>query len=240
MTKQKTALILGASSDIGLVLARRYLECDYRVIAHYRSPNPRFEALLAEFPSAVPYQIDFENIDQFEHDLEMCGDKFGDVDVLVNLAAHLEPKAFMDANASSILKALTINLLPGVLATRALGPQMAKRGWGRIVHASSIGVKFGGGRDSYLYSLSKHALEFIPRDCRKWSRNGVLTNVVRIGVTDTRIHANVGEKDLAARAAMIPMGRLATPDEMAHTLFWLGSENNTYITGQVIAASGGE
>ena len=68
----------------------------------------------------------------------------------------------------------------------------------------------------------------------------MLTNVLRIGVTDTRIHAHVDGKSAAGRAALIPMGRMATPKEIAEFIFWLGSASNTYVTGEVLTAAGGE
>ena len=122
----------------------------------------------------------------------------------------------------------------------AAGPAMASRGWGRIVIASSIGVKFGGGTDSFNYALANHASEFIPRTARDWAASGVLTNVVRIGVTDTKAHDAFPGRDLARRAELIPMKRAATTAEIADYLFWIGSESNTYLTGQVNAISGGE
>ena len=123
---------------------------------------------------------------------------------------------------------------------QAIGPVMAEREFGRIVHGSSIGVKFGGGENSFAYSLSKHAQEFIPQECRKWASKNVFVNIARIGATDTRIHAKINQKDLAARAKMIPTGRLATPPEIAEALYWLGSENNQFTTGETISIAGGE
>jgi len=61
-----------------------------------------------------------------------------------------------------------------------------------------------------------------------------------VGVTDTRIHKVDPEKDMNQRISMIPMARMATPDEIANVVCWLGSDQNSYMTGQVITASGGE
>ena len=146
----------------------------------------------------------------------------------------------MEVYGAEILAALTVNLLPGLLLMRTICPAMAERGFGRIVHASSIGVKFGGGSDSFAYSLSKHAQEFIPRACRSWAERDVFVNVVRIGVTDTRLHGRAPGRDMAERARLIPARRPATPDEIARTLFWLGSEHNGFTSGEVVSVAGGE
>ena len=68
----------------------------------------------------------------------------------------------------------------------------------------------------------------------------MLINTIRIGVTDTRMHKADPEKNMDQRVTMIPMKRMATPDEMAKVVYWLGSEQNSFMTGQIIAAAGGE
>ena len=63
---------------------------------------------------------------------------------------------------------------------------------------------------------------------------------MRVGVTDTRVHKIDPEKDMNQRISMIPLGRMATPDEIANVVYWLGSDLNTFTTGQVITTAGGE
>lgn len=237
----RTVLITGASSDIGLAAARRYLAAGWRVIGHYRTLRPELAALMAEAGSAFEgWQADFADTAALEAKLATEPAFFTRADALVNLAAALPAQRFEETSAAEILSVLAVNLLPGLLLMRLMGPAMAERGFGRIVHASSIGVKFGGGGDSFSYSLSKHAQEFIPSAARKWAAANVLVNVLRIGVTDTRTHEHIPGKNMAQRAALIPAKRMATPDEIAGSIFWLGSEENGFTSAQVIAASGGE
>ena len=61
-----------------------------------------------------------------------------------------------------------------------------------------------------------------------------------MGVTDTRAHKVDPEKDTDQRVSLIPMGRMATPGEIANIVYWLGSNQNSLMTGQVITAAGGE
>lgn len=234
----RTAFVSGASSDIGLALCRRYLAADWRVIAHYRTPRPELTCL--EGPDLELWQADLSDLAHLECALKTDPGFFTRADSFVNLAADLRPVSFATATAADLLSAFSINTIPGLLLMRIMGAAMAERGFGRIVHASSIGVKYGGGSESFAYSLSKHAQEFIPSACRKWAADNVFVNVVRVGVTDTRVHNRISGKDMAARAALIPCRRPATPDEMAQALFWLGSEANGFTTGEIIAASGGE
>ena len=71
---------------------------------------------------------------------------------------------------------------------------MIKSKFGRILLTSSIGTKFGGGKNTFGYSLSKKANEFIPRDYKIWAEKNVLINCLIIGVTDTKIHKRIHKK----------------------------------------------
>ena len=117
---------------------------------------------------------------------------------------------------------------------------MVKKNWGRIVNLGSIGVKFGGGEKNFPYSLSKFILEFFPSHTKKWIKNNVLINTIRVGVTNTKLHKKLPKKSLKKRSMLIPIKRMASSEEIAKFIFFLGSDKNTYITHQVIPISGGE
>ena len=187
------------------------------MLAHYRTPRPDLEALAGA--DLELWQADLTDLEHLEEQIRSSPGFFRRADAFVNLAAAMPACSFAAADAKSILSTLAVNLVPGILLSRAVAAAMVERKWGRIVHASSIGVKFGGGSDSYLYSLSKHALEFIPGEARRWAAHNVLVNCVRVGVTNTRGHANFPAKQLGDRVARIPVGRMAEPQEIAGTLF---------------------
>jgi NAD(P)-dependent dehydrogenase (short-subunit alcohol dehydrogenase family) len=238
MTRQ--ILITGASSDIGLALCQKYLDQGDSIVALYNSGHPQFFKFIEEHKNIRPLQIDFSDPINLEQALEKQLDTFISCDVFINAAAAIEAQPFAEVTSQSILRALHTNLIPGLIIMQAVAPAMVERGWGRIVHLSSIGVKFGGGSSSFCYSLSKHALEFLPSDHKVWAAHNVFANVLRIGVTDTRFHRNDPGKDMSTRISLIPARRMATPDEMANSIYCYGSDENTFTTGQVITIAGGE
>ena len=117
---------------------------------------------------------------------------------------------------------------------------MIKNNYGRILHCSSIGVKFGGGLNTYSYSLSKHLLEFIPLYFRKVIKKNVFFNILRVGVTKTKIHKKIKNKILKKRIKLIPIGRMANTREIAEYIFYINSERNSFISNQILSISGGE
>jgi len=240
MNIKKTALITGASSDIGMALCRVYLEAGYDVVAHYHSGQASFFDMVEGNGAVRPLQIDFSDIATTEAAIAKNRDILQSCDVLINAAALLKSRPFSEITAADMLSAFTINVVPAALLMQTVAPGMCARGWGRIVNIGSIGVKFGGGSASYCYALSKNALEFLPADYKKWAGDNVFINALRVGVTDTRIHKNDPTKDMSARIGLIPAKRMASPDEMAKAIYWYGSDQNTFTTGQTITIAGGE
>jgi NAD(P)-dependent dehydrogenase (short-subunit alcohol dehydrogenase family) len=236
----KRALVTGASSDIGLAICRAYASRGYRVLAHYRTDRDALSAFLKQHRDSSALKIDFADTGALERAIGEHATELRECCVLVHAAALLEPVPFEKLEAAALLRAYAANTVPAVLLTRVMAPAMAERKWGRIVHLTSIGTKFGGGASTLAYSLSKHALELLPAAGRRWAGANVLVNALRVGVTDTRMHKREAGKDMAKRVAQIPAGRMASAEEIARAVYWLGSEENGFVTGETISAAGGE
>ena len=109
-------------------------------------------------------------------------------DIIVNLVGYVSKQSFANFSIKEVQKTILVNsLIPFMIIGNSL-KNMSKNNYGRIINTSSIGVKFGGGKNSYNYSLSKHSLEFIPNEFKFWATKNVLINNLRIGVTNTKIH----------------------------------------------------
>ena len=72
-----------------------------------------------------------------------------------------------------------------------------------------------------------------------WGKNNVFVNTIRIGVTDTKIHKKIKNKNLAKRVKLIPLKRMAKPSEVADFIFYVATKN-TFITNEVLSIAGGE
>lgn len=232
----RRALVLGASSAIGQAVCSRYLDAGFEVVAHFAHKPAALAQMATAGGSITPVQCDLTDLDA----AAALGKAHTDVDALVFLAALATPTHLDSLDRSLLLQSINVGALSNYVIMGAIAPRMAERGWGRIVVGSSVGVAFGGGTDSFAYALANHSSEFLPKATRAWASRGVLTNVVRIGVTETQIHAAFPDRDLVARAELIPVKRLATIDEVADFIFWHGSAANTFVTGQITAISGGE
>ena len=154
---------------------------------------------------------------------------------------YIDNRGFENTNLKNILKSLTANAILPILVEKVLVKKMLTQKWGRILNCSSIGVKFGGGVNSYNYALSKHCLEFIPNSYKNWAKRNVFINNLRIGVTNTKIHKRMKKNlQIKERLKLIPINRMAEPKEIAIYIKNLTTKENSYTTGQTITVAGGE
>ena len=232
-----TVLILGASPDIGLSVVDYYIDNNWKVVAHGNSSVERLNHISELI---TPFKLDMSSSEEVLVFIKNNQSLFDNINAIVNCLGLLEPKKYFDIDYEYIKKTFNVNLFSPLLFNSQLIQQMVNCGWGRVVNLGSIGVKYGGSTNSVCYSMTKHSLEFMPTDYKKWATHNVLYNTVRVGVTDTRIHGVDKTKDMGKRISMIPMKRMATTQEIAKFVYWLGSNENTYITGQVLSISGGE
>ena len=235
---KKKVLILGSSSSIGLDIIKIFLKNNFEIIAHYNKGNQNFFNFLKKNninKIKFNFSTDVKKIENFSKNK-----LFSKCDVLINAIGQIKAIDYEKISSSQILDSIKVNLIPGIVFTKNLGIQMNRRKWGRVVHLGSIGVKFGGGEKNFPYSLSKHALEFFPSKSKKWVKNNVLMNTVRVGLTDTKIHKKLPSKNLKERIKLIPMKRMATTKEIAKLIYYLGSNENSFISNEVITIAGGE
>jgi 3-oxoacyl-[acyl-carrier protein] reductase len=237
--KIKKVLILGASSEIGIAIIKKYLNEKYEILAHYNQGNNLFFKLVKDNKNIHSFKFDFLK-SFFKLEKLVKNRIFKNCDVLINALGYLKEIDYTKVKIRNIENALKVNFYPSFLFTQILGKKMLEKKWGRIVHLGSIGVKYGGGEKNLPYAFSKHSLEFFPSYVQKWASKNVLVNTVRVGLTDTKLHLKLKSKNMKQRVNLVPLKRMADKKEIANFVFFLGSDRNSYISNQVIRISGGE
>jgi len=241
--RKRLLLVTGGGTGIGLAVLRRFVEEGWNVLCHYHS-NEETARKIQDETRALGMKCDLIQADLSSEggiaDL-VVNVRNRAVDTLVNNAgAYVAQKHFAEISLADLSKSFLVNLAAPFLLSSALFPAMCERGFGRIVNISSIAAKYGGSPLSMHYGCFKRGLEGTTRTlAREGASKGVLVNTVRPGVIDTSFHQK-HPKDLDARLELIPVGRMGTSNDVAELVFYLGSEVNTYITGQTVAVSGGE
>ena len=148
--------------------------------------------------------------------------------------------SFEKFTINSLLKSVKINSVVPLFIQRELLKGMIKKKFGRILNISSIGIKYGGSKYTFNYSYSKNTLEYFPRYLKNLTKKNILSNILRIGVVNTKLLRKVREKNIKKRVSLIPIKRAANISEVVKTIYSLASEENTYISGETINIAGGE
>ncbi len=231
---KKKILIIGGSSDIGVELVNIFLKKNfYQLHLHYNT-NSKVKKIYNK-------NCKFIKSDLFTGSEKSILKKFdANYDIIINLVGYINTKSFENFSIKTIDKSLKINSIIPLLIIRKSLKNMIKNKWGRILNSSSVGVKFGGGNKTFEYSLAKHLNEFIPSYLRKIAEKNVFYNVLKIGLTKTKIHKKTPNKNLIKRTKLLPVKKMAKPKDIANYIYFLTSSQNQFITGEVINITGGE
>ena len=239
MKNSKKILILGASSDIGIATTKLFLEKGWDVVGHYNNNLKSLKKLMSKYNKLKVFKFDLRNIYEFEKYISKK--KFlKNFDSFVSLTGHIKPTTFQNFKIQDMYDHLNANYLSNLLMIRKILKNMKKKKWGRIVLGGSIGTKFGGGSNNLAYSLSKFNNEFFPSYYKKLYPQNIIVNTLQIGVSKTKLHKKLKSKNMKERIKLIPLKRMANPEELSHYIYYLCSEKNSLLTGSVVNVSGGE
>ena len=237
----KQVFILGASSDIGIETVKIFLSNNWNVIAHFNDNAKNLKILQKKNKNRIKLlKINFKDIKKATKVINDNKKIFKDISSFVSLIGYLKTNNSKKINFESIIEHIKINYFSNIIVLNELKGIMLKKNFGRVLLSSSIGTKFGGSDLTYAYSLSKFMNEFIPFQYKKIYAKTIIYNVLQIGVTKTKIHDKIKKKNMNKRRELIPTKKIADPSEVANKIFFLSSEKNTLIHGQLINISGGE
>lgn len=215
----RTALVTGGSRGIGRAVVERFEKAGVHVLAPSRK------------------ELDLRDGDAVERFAAALGEP---IDILINDAGINPIRPYQSISDAELEEVLAVNLMAPFRLCRALAPRMVERGYGRIVNISSIWSLVGKpGRTAY--AISKSALNGLTRSLAlELAPHNVLVNAVAPGFVATELtFQNNTPQELAALKAGLPIGRLADPVEIAEVTAFLGSELNSFMTGQVVVCDGG-
>jgi 3-oxoacyl-[acyl-carrier protein] reductase len=235
---KKRILILAASSDIGVEVVKKYLDSGWEILAHYNKNKKKLASIKNK--NLRLFKLNLSNPVNVENFLKKKNKFLKGLDSFISLTGFLKLSTYENFSINDFYLHLNINYLANQLFIRKIIKNMKQKKWGRILTSSSIGTKFGGNKNTYLYSLSKHMNEFFPTIFKDISKFNILTNCIQVGVTKTKIHKKDKKKILGKRSKLIPIKRPAKPEEMANYIYFIASEKNTYMTLQKINIAGGE
>jgi acetoacetyl-CoA reductase/3-oxoacyl-[acyl-carrier protein] reductase len=238
---KKLALVTGASRGIGNAIARALLKGGYRVACGYHAHRAGAAALERDFPDAYAVAIDMRQRTSIRRAIKATEKRFGaTIEILVNNAAIADEKPLDQISDADWDRMLETNLRGPFAASQETLPAMIAAHWGRIINIVSIGGQWGGMRQVHYAAAKAGLINFTHSLAKIHSRDGITANAVSPGLVAT----DMTEKELRSKAgkskaAQIPVGRVATADDIAAAVVFLCSDEASYITGHTLNVNGG-
>ncbi len=241
--EKKVALVTGGSRGIGRAIAEKFAKNGYNLVINYVSDNTNLDELKKEFSKygaeVLLEKADVSNFSECEKMVTSAIEKFGKIDTLVNNAGITRDNLLMRMKEEDFDKVISINLKGTFNLTKLVTPYMMKKREGRIVNISSVvGVMGNAGQSNYAASKAG-IIGFTKSVAKELATRNILANCVAPGFIATDMTSVLNEKVKENISAQIPLKRMGTAEEIANAVYFLGGEENTYITGQTLNIDGG-
>ena len=235
--EHQRALVTGGTSGIGRAVAIKLAEAGAEVIVAGRNAQRGADtvaAIEAKGGKARFIAADFADLES----VARLAEEAGDVDILVNNAGIYPFALTHETGVDDFDATFNTNVRAPFFLTAAIAPKMAARGGGSIVNVGTMVAHFGLPGAS-AYGASKAAIASLTQTwAAEYGPQGVRVNAVSAGTTRTEGTAGMGD-GLDQLAQTSPLGRPASPDEIAEAIVFLASPRSSYINGAILPADGG-
>ena len=239
----RSALVTGAAGGIGAATTRALCEAGASVLATDVGEEGVQE--LARTLAAAGYVVTGRHLDvthqpEVEAVVQEAVERFGKLDILVNVAGILDTTPLEQLNAEVWDRVLNVNLKGTLLPSLAALKVMKQRRAGRIISLGSLAGQVGGVVAGANYAAAKAGVICLTKSLAKYGApHGVLATCINPGVIDTDMPASFPPERLAEMIAATPLKRLGRPDEIASVVVFLASDAASFITGAAIDVNGG-
>jgi 3-oxoacyl-[acyl-carrier protein] reductase len=239
----KTAIITGAARGIGKAIALRFAAEGCNVAFTdlvYNEVAQATEKEIAAFGvKAKGYASNAANFQDTQLVVEEVVKDFGRVDILVNNAGITKDTLLMRMTEDQWDAVISVNLKSCFNFTKAVQGIMLKQKSGSIINMSSVvGVSGNAGQSNYAASKAG-MIGFTKSIAKELGSRGIRSNAIAPGFIITEMTGVLPEDVKKSWEAQIPLRRGGTPDDVANTCVYLGSDLSAYVTGQVIKVCGG-
>ena len=163
----------------------------------------------------------------------------GKIDILINNAGIIRDRSFMKMTKEEWDSVIDINLTGMFVTTKAVFPIMKEAGYGRIISASSINAYQGAFGQANYVTTKAGITGFTRALCKEGGKYGITVNAVAPGFIKSEMSDSMPEAVIKAGIAMIPVGRIGTPEDMGYAYLFLASKEASFINGITLHSNGG-
>lgn len=234
----KNILVIAGTSDIGAAAARKLKAAGNNI--HLTSRNEQAVQLIATEINATYSVLDASNFDDTLATFEQAQNQMGSIDGVVCCAGSLLLKPAHLTTESQYHEVMKANLTTAFSVVHAAGKTMARTG-GSVVLMASAAALVGLSNHEAIAAAKAGIIGLALAAAASYANNNLRFNVVAPGLVESKLTHALTQSDMGrkASAAMHPLGRLGTPDEVAAAIMFFLDPANSWVTGQVLSVDGG-
>jgi 3-oxoacyl-[acyl-carrier protein] reductase len=238
--KDKIILITGANRGIGHNILKKIATCGYTVIGTSRSKDGAdlITETLKDF-KGKGIVMDVTNQESIDTSVSQIKDDYGVIYGLVNNAGITNDNLLMRMSDEQWNTVIETNLTSLYRVTKSVVKDMMKSRTGRIINIGSIVGMMGNAGQSNYSATKSGLLGFTKSLAREVSSRNINVNAISPGFIDTDMTRALSQEQIEALTKNIPLGRIASPDEVSSVVAFLLSDDSSYITGENINVNGG-
>ena len=239
----KTAIITGGSRGIGKAIVEIFVKQGANVAFTYSSSSDAAIAIENKLSTknvkVKSYKSDASNFEEAQLLAASVLEEFGSIDILINNAGITKDNLLMRMSEEDFDRVIQVNLKSVFNMTKAVQRTMLKQRKGSIINMSSvIGVKGNAGQSNYAASKAG-IIGFTKSMAIELGSRNIRSNAIAPGFIVTEMTEELGEETIKQYFDAIPLKRGGSPEEIANTCVFLGSDMSSYLTGQVLNVDGG-
>ena len=240
----KTVLVTGSSNGIGRETIKKFAKNNYNVVITYNNDYDGAISLDREVKekynvNTLVLKLDVSNEDNIKFCIDKIINKFGSIDILVNNAGIAIDTTFEDKTKDNFMKTLEVNLVGTFLVSKYVSNYMLKNKSGNIINVSSTN-----GIDSYYvesldYDASKSGVISLTHNLANYLAPYVRVNCVCPGWVNTKMNSLLDDDFIKEETGKILLDRFAEAEEVANLIYFLASDEASYINDSVVKIDGG-
>lgn len=238
----KIVLITGGAGGIGSATAKKFAKQGYDIAINYYSSEDKAvelkNSILSEYQVGTEiYKADVSDESQVSDMIDRIKNDFGKVDVLVNNAGIVYDRDFEDITIEQFKKTLSVNVIGAFIVAREIRKIMPDGG--AIINVSSTNGTKTISPECLDYNISKIGLQSLTRDLAFQFRPSIRVNAVAIGWANTDMNKDLPDDYIKTELEKIYLGRFAKPEEIANAIYFLASDEASYVNGSILTVDAG-
>ena len=236
---KKKVLITGVSGGIGSAIANKFVENNYTLIVS-TSSQENLKNLRNKFgESHFYYHINFNNLNDIDNELKLISEEHKDLSVIVNNAGITDDGLLLRMKYSQWDKVIQTNLNSNFKIIKSQLPNMISNKYGKIIGISSVVATSGNpGQTNYVASKSG-MIGFYKSLAHEVAKRNINVNIVSPGYIVTSMTNKLSDSQKESILSKIPMQKFGSPNDVANLVFFLSTDDASYITGQNFNVNGG-